>query len=328
MCTALTFRSKDNYFGRNLDFDFDFGQHIIITPRNFGFSFREHEASLKEHFAILGMGIIVDNYPLYFDGCNEHGLAMAGLYFSGNAVYRQAMKNKINIASFEIIPYILGQCSTIAEAKKHLKNINITNIAFNKDYAPAPLHWIISDKKQCIVVESTKDGLQVHDNKAEVLTNNPPFPMQMFNLNQYRHCSPKLPKNTFSKELNLVEYSRGMGGLGIPGDLSSPSRFVRIAFIRANATKESGSEESAVGQFLHILKSVEQQKGLCDIGGGKLEYTIYSSCCNMDKCIYYYTTYHNAQISAVSLFQEDLDCSKLISYPLVLQEQIAYINKK
>ena len=83
----------------------------------------------------------------------------------------------------------------------------------------------------------------------------------------------------------------------------------------------------SVNQFFHILTSVEQQKGLCDVGNGKFEYTIYSSCCNMDKGIYYYTTYNNHQITAVEMHKENLEGTELITYPVVDQEQIHYLNK-
>lgn len=328
MCTALAFHAKDNYFGRNLDFDFDFGQQVLITPRKFEFTFKQAKKTVPQHYAMIGMGIVVDNYPLYFDATNEKGLSMAGLYFSGNAVYRKEIANKDNIASFELIPWILTQCTTIDEVKVLLQNINITDQAFNADYAPSPLHWLIADKKQSIVLESVEDGIKIYDNPTDVLTNNPPFPIQLFNLNQYRHCSSKIAENTFSKDIQLTEYSRGMGGIGIPGDLTSTSRFARIAFIRANAFNNQKTEDEAVNQFFHILKSVEQQKGLCDIGGGVYEYTIYSSCCNADKGIYYYTTYVNSQITAVDMYNEDLDSSTIVNYPLILQEQIAHINAK
>ncbi len=328
MCTALAFHAKDNYFGRNLDFDFDFNQEVVITPRKFKFIFKQEEKTIAQHPAIIGMGIVVENYPLYFDATNEKGLSMAGLYFSGNAVYQKAMPNKNNIATYELIPWVLTQCTTIAEVKNLLKDINITDQAFNTDYPPSPLHWFISDKNKSIVLESVEDGIKIYDNPTDVLTNNPPFPMQLFHLNQYRHCSSKISNNFFAKDIPLVEYSRGMGAIGIPGDLTSTSRFARVAFIRANAFNNQKTEEEAINQFFHILKSVEQQKGLCDIGGGAYEYTIYSSCCNADKGIYYYTTYQNSQISAVSMHNENLDSTTLITYPLVIQENIYYINAK
>ena len=144
-------------------------------------------------------------------------------------------------------------------------------------------------------------------------------------LNNYMNLSPKQPQNTFSADLPLTTYSRGMGAMGLPGDLSSQSRFVRAAFVRMNAKSGSGEAES-VNQFFHILHSVEQQRGCCELDGGKYEITLYTSCCNADKGIYYYTTYGNHQITAVDMHRENLDGTKLTRYPLVQGEQIALQN--
>ena len=116
-----------------------------------------------------------------------------------------------------------------------------------------------------------------------------------------------------------------MGALGLPGDLSSQSRFVRAAFVKANSLSEDG-EEKSVSQFFHILNSVSQPRGCCKLESGKYEITLYTSCCNTDKGIYYYTTYDNHQISAVDMHRENLDSSVLIRYSPVKDEQINFQN--
>ncbi len=128
--------------------------------------------------------------------------------------------------------------------------------------------------------------------------------------------SPESPKNTFAPDAPLTTYSRGMGAMGLPGDLSSQSRFVRVAFTRAHSLCKP-TEESRVNQFFHILTSVEQQRGCCSLGDGKYEITLYSSCCNATRGIYYYTTYDNRQITAVDMHNENLDGDALIRYPLL-----------
>lgn len=189
------------------------------------------------------------------------------------------------------------------------------------------LHWIIAGRDGCITVEAVEEGLKVYDNPVGVLANNPAFQEQMFQLNNYMHLSPKDPQNLFSDKLELQRYSRGMGALGLPGDLSSTSRFVRAAFVRMNAVS-GDSEEESVSQFFHILGSVEQQRGCCEVADGKYEITIYTSCCNADQGIYYYTTYGNHQITAVDMYKEELDGSILVQYPLVREQQIYYQNGK
>ena len=324
MCTAATYRTKDFYFGRTLDYEFSYGDEITVTPRNYPFSFR-YLPEKREHYAIIGMAHVEEDYPLYYDAVNEKGLGMAGLNFVGNAVYGEVMDGKENVAVFELIPYILSQCKSTEEARKLLGEIQITDTRFKEQLPNGRLHWIIADEKEAITVESVAEGLKVYENTPGVLTNNPPFPMQMFQLNNYMQLSSRQPENLFSDQLSLKTYSRGMGALGLPGDLSSASRFVRVAFTRLHARSGEGEADS-VGQFFHILGSVEQTRGCCELEDGKYEITIYTSCCNATKGIYYYTTYTNRQITAVDMHRENLDGTELIRYPMLEEEQIRLQN--
>lgn len=324
MCTAATYKTKNHYFGRTLDYEYSYEETVTITPRNKAFIFRNGK-ELKNHFAIIGMAFVVGDYPLYYDATNEKGLSMAGLNFPQNAVYNKNAKNVDNIASFELIPWILGQCESIKDVKKLLESINITEEAFNEKLPPSPLHWIIADGNDAITVESVKDGLKIYDNPVGILTNNPPFDYQMFNLNNYMGLSTEKAVNNFSQKLPLENYSRGMGALGLPGDLSSASRFVKAAFTKINSVS-GDSESESISQFFHILGSVAQQRGCVHMGNNDYEITIYTSCCNTDKGIYYYTTYENSQISAVDMHKENLDSQELILYPLIKGQQIRMQN--
>ena len=324
MCTAATYRTRDFYFGRTLDYEFAYPSEVTVTPRNFEFRFR-NAGTLKHHYAVIGMAYVAQGYPLYYDAVNEKGLGMAGLNFVGNAVYRQPEPGRDNIAQFEFIPWVLGKCASVQEARALLADLNLTNTPFSPELPVSELHWLIADREEAITVEAVQEGLKIYENPVGVLTNNPPFPEQLFNLNNYMHLSPKDPENRFSDRLSLRRYSRGMGGLGLPGDLSSQSRFVRAAFVKMNAVSGEMEEES-VSQFFHILGSVDQQRGCCDVGGGKFEITIYTSCCNADRGIYYYTTYGNHQISGVDMRREDLDGAALVRYPLLTGEQIRMQN--
>lgn len=324
MCTAVTYKTKDFYFGRTLDYEFSYCDEVTITPRNYPFSFK-YLGEINTHYAMVGMSYVANDYPLYYEAINEKGLGVAGLNFVGNAHYNDFIEGKDNIAQFELIPFILSKCTTVKEVKNLLNNINIVNIPFSKDLPVAQLHWIIADKDECITVESVKEGLKIYDNPVGVLTNNPPFDKQMFQLNNYMHLSPKNPENTFSNKLNLESYSRGMGALGLPGDLSSQSRFIRAAFTKMNSLS-GDSESESVSQFFHILGSVDQQRGCCELDNGEYEITIYSCCCNASKGIYYYTTYNNHQITAVDMNRENLNGNTLIRYSLIKDEQIKMQN--
>lgn len=320
MCTAATYKTKDFYFGRTLDYDFSYGEEITVTPRKYILKFRNGVVR-EEHYAIVGMAHVAENYPLYYDAVNEKGLGMAGLNFVGNAKYHKVKDGVDNVASFEFIPWILAQCASVKEARVLLQKINLVDTTFSDKLPPSQLHWIIADREEAITVESMDSGIHIYENPVGVLTNNPPFEMQMHHLNNYMHLSPDEPEKRFSDKLPLNTYSRGMGAIGLPGDLSSQSRFVRAAFVKMNAISGETEEES-VNQFFHILGAVEQQRGCCHLGNGKYEITIYTSCCNADKGIYYYTTYENHQITAVDMHRENLDEDCLVRYPLMQKEQI------
>lgn len=324
MCTAATYRTRDFYFGRTLDYEHSFGEEVTVTPRRFPFVFRNGTV-METHYAIIGMAYVAEKYPLYFDGVNEKGLGMAGLNFVGNARYEPPAPGKDNVAQFELIPWILGQCASVAEAKALLDRLRITDTAFSPEMPPSQLHWILADRDEAITVEAVEEGLRVYPNPVGVLTNNPPFDYQMLRLNDYMRLSPRQPENCFSKDLPLETYSRGMGALGLPGDLSSQSRFVRVAFVKQNSRSGTGEKES-VSQFFHILGSVDQQRGCCEVAEGEFERTIYTSCCNTQRGIYYYTTYDNHQITGVDMHREDLEGCALVRHPLILEEQIRMQN--
>ena len=272
MCTAAAFQTKDFYFGRTLDYECSYGECVTITPRRYPFSFR-HMGRLDAHYAMIGMAHVADGYPLYYDAVNEAGLGMAGLNFVGNAQYAEVQEGKENVAQFELIPWILGRCATVREARARLDALNLVGTPFSERYPAAQLHWLLADKDEAVVIESMADGLHVYDDPAGVLTNNPPFPQQLFNLNNYMALSPRQPENRFSGALGLHCYSRGMGALGLPGDLSSMSRFVRVAYTKLNAVCRDTEAEN-VSQFFHILGAVEQQRGCCEVEPGAYEYTI------------------------------------------------------
>ena len=324
MCTAAIYKTKDFYFGRTLDYEFSYGDEITVTPRNYPFNFR-HMGLCENHYAMIGMAHVAGGYPLYYDAVNEKGLGMAGLNFVGNAVYAELSDGKENISQFEFIPWILGKCASVGEVRFLLGKINLVGTLFSANLPSAQLHWLIADENEAITVESTAAGLKIYDNPVGVLTNNPPFDVQMLMLSKYAAVSSKQIQNNFSDKIDFGFYSRGMGGIGLPGDLSSTSRFARAAFVKMNSVSGE-SEEESVSQFFHILGAVDQQRGCCELQDGKYEITIYTSCCNASKGIYYYTTYNNHQISAVDMHKENLNGKALLRFAPVTGEHINYQN--
>ena len=151
MCTAATYKTKDFYMGRTLDYEFSYGEEITITPRNYEFNFR-HAGQLKSHYAIIGMAFVAGGYPLYYDAVNEKGVGMAGLNFVGNAAYEEVIlddeSDVIQVAQFEFIPWILSQCSSVIEARTKLSQMRLTGTSFSEQLPAAQLHCI-NGRKRC-----------------------------------------------------------------------------------------------------------------------------------------------------------------------------------
>ncbi len=317
MCTAI---SAGGYAGRNLDIEKSFGESVIITPRLYTLPFRKAE-NIKDHFAFIGVGTVIRGYPLYYDAANEHGLYIAGLNYVGNAKYRAPSASHLNLAPYELIPYILSKCRSVDDAKRELSEINLVNIPFSRELPCAELHFFIADGISAITVEPDANGLSIYDNTVGILSNNPPFPLQMHNLNNYAGLSREPIKNHLSDSLVLDEYSRGMGALGLPGDLSSQSRFVRATFHKLNYVY-SGE----VCDIFHLLSSVEMPHGSLRLGDA-YERTEYSSAVNLGSLRYYYRTYKSNGICSVKLFNEDLSSHALISYPLIAIKDVYPQNR-
>ena len=309
MCTAITYKTKDFYFGRNLDVERSYNERVVITPRNFEIKMRCVTA-LKTHYAIIGMATVINNFPLYFDATNEKGLSMAGLNFPDNADYKPFHEKLNNVTPFEFIPYILGKCKNIYEALEEVNKINLVNMNFSENLPLSPLHFIISDRTKSLTVESVKDGLKIYENPVGVLTNNPTFDYHLMNLNNYMTLNEGKCENKFSDELKFNNYSLGLGALGLPGDFSSPSRFIKATFVKYKSQSE-GSEKESINQFFHILNSVAMPKGCVLVRDGEYEYTRYSSCCNVDKGIYYYKTYDDFNIKKIDMNSFDFNTNEL-----------------
>lgn len=324
MCTAISYNAIHHYFGRNLDLEYTYSESVVVTPRNYFLKFK-HQEAINKHFAMIGMATVVNDYPLYYEATNDVGLSAAALNFPGNAVYKPYDPNKINVTSYEFIPYILSKFESTKSVLEILENINITSCSFSDNYPHSPLHWLISDKEQSIVIEPLESGIKVYDNPIGILTNNPPFDFHMYHLSNYLNLTREEPVNRFSSQINLAPYSRGMGSIGLPGDPSSSSRFIKATFTKFNVLPGDSVNQN-INQFFHILSSVEQQEG-CVITNGKFEKTVYSCCCDSDTGIYYYKTYENSHISAIQMHRVNLQQKKLISFPLIKEQQIQYVNQ-
>lgn len=324
MCTSISFCDRGLY-GRNLDLEYHFGEQVVITPRAYSFTFH-HSEPLTNHHAMIGMASVAQNTPLYAEAANEAGLYMAGLYFPGNAHYfEEPDPGYLNLAPYELIPAVLGRCATAAEARALLETVRLAAIPFAPGYPLAALHWQVAGPEGSFIAEPMEDGLHFYDDVAGVLTNNPPYPYQVMNLNNYRGLSPRTPENTFAPALDLKVYGQGFGGLGLPGDVSPMSRFVRVAFCKQHAVFPD-SRDGQVTQFFHLLDAVSMVRGTVITPEGRCDETTYSCCYDAKERVYYYKTYDSGCLHGVRLTEELAGGDALHCYPLADKPQFVWDN--
>lgn len=324
MCTCISFKTKDHYFGRSMDLEYHFNEQVVITPRDYEFQLKSGK-NFRTKYAFIGCAAVINQYPLYAEATNEKGLSIAGLNFPENACYQDIQSEKINLAPYELIPWILGNFSSVEEVYPALEKLNLVDIAFGNDIPTTPLHFMVSDQELNLILEPMKDGLKVHFDQFGVLTNNPPFPYHVMNMNNFLNLTPDITDNRFSDKVNLSPYGLGMGAIGLPGDNSPSSRFVRATFNLLNSVSND-DEESSISQFFHILDTVFVVRGTTMTKDKRWNITTYSCCCNTTKGIYYYKTYYNNQITAVKLTDENMSKDQLSVYELQGNQQIKYLN--
>lgn len=324
MCTCISMKTQDIYFGRTMDLEYHFGEKVVVTPRNYSFALKSGE-SFETWYAMVGMATVADGYPLYADATNEKGLSIAGLNFPGNACYTEPHPGKLNLTPFELIPWAMGNFATLADLRRELDNVHLINIPFSPSMPLAELHWMASDGQNSVVIEQTDTGLHVYDNPAGVLTNNPDFPFQQMNLNTYMNLSSHPAENRFAKALHLKAYGRGMGAIGMPGDDSPTSRFVRACFYKANSM--CGKDDaSSISQFFHILDAVSIVRGSALLSDNQCYMTTYSCCANATRGVYYYKTYNNSQLTAVRMTDANKNAESLSMYELEEGQRVRFIN--
>ncbi len=321
MCTSIAMQQGGGLFGRNLDLEYPFGQQVAITPRRFPLTFRR-QPPMERHLAMAGMAHVAKGCPLYAEAVNEAGLYMAGLYFPGNAWYPAEVPADLDaVAPYELIPWVLGRCETLDQAREQLARFRPLGVPFADDLPLAPLHWHLADRTGAAVLEATREGVRLYDDPVGVLTNNPPFPFHQTNLRQYQALSPRPPENHLAPHLPLEPFGQGLGAFGLPGDASPASRYLRAAFLKLHSPDE-GSEMDRVTQFFHLLDGVAMVRGSVVTPAGQYDRTQYSCCCAGG--VYYYKTYGNSRITAIRWAGTDLDRDQLTVFPLREAQDVLY----
>ena len=312
MCTGIRFNGSDGemYFGRNLDWSVGYGEKVVLTPRGYKYN----TAFLGENTAnpaVIGMGIIVENTPLYFDCANENGLAIAGLNFPGYAKYADApVDGKTNVAAYEFPLWVARNFSTVEEAKKALKDVAIVAKPINEQFPVSELHWIIGDAKESIVVEYTDKGMEIFENHVDILTNQPGYAWHQENLRNYMNLFPQMPKEVKWNKAVMKPFGTGSLLRGLPGGFYSTDRFIRVAYFNTHYPMQS-DEATNVSRLFHTLTGVAMIDGGAAMADGQYEKTIYTGGYSTRTKTYYYNTYEDPAIVAVPMSDFDLDSSEL-----------------
>lgn len=322
MCTAISLTVGGHLFGRTLDLERSYGESVVIAPRRFPFRFSGQPEQARHH-AVIGVAHVRDGIPLYYDAVNEHGLGIAALNFPHSAAYCSPEEGEW-LAPYEVIPFLLGRCTTAQQAAVLLGGLSVAKHAFSPDLPCTPLHWMLADRQDCFVAEPREDGVRIYRNPVRVLTNEPPFPRQLDRLGDYLNLSPLPAENRFSATLDLAACSRGMGAMGLPGDFSSQSRFVRAAFVSQNARKYSSADEG-VARLFQLMACLTVPRGSVRLPEGDVE-TIYTSCCDAVRGVYYFTTAQNPSVCAVDLHRANLEGGEPVSCPLSAPLHIHWQN--
>ena len=295
MCTAI-YLNEVGLFGRTFDYEKSYGERLVFTPR-------EHMqmGEACNRYATLGVGLARGESMLYYDGMNEWGLCGAALNFPGYAVYHNEINKKAGVPAGLFLSFALGFCKNTSEIRDLLNNISITGDDV-LGLPATPLHWMFADSKGTITVESTEGGLRVMDNPYGVLTNSPNFEVQKLLLSDYMTLHPGYPENRLVKT-PLAVYSRGMGALGLPGDFSSRSRFVRGVFVKEN-TRLITEQDQQINRMKHILSSVSVPCGCIMNEKEEAGSTLYSCIMDSETLTYYFASYENQTLRGARLYPE------------------------
>ena len=222
---------------------------------------------------------------------------------AGGAAAERAAAAGRAVAPHEMVAALLARCADTRQARAFLQGAEVVSIPY-KNYPVPALHWLVADRFGCFVAEPAEGGLRLYDDPAGVLANEPPFPFQLHNLHAYRHLTAAEPACGFGMPLKALYH--GTGGVGLPGDAASPSRFVRAAFYRANSRpfaeagegegRGEGEDEADVAeqdaaQMFHMLSAVEMVKGGVLTEEGRPCYTRYACCIDADAGVYYLKRY-------------------------------------
>ena len=318
-CTGIRLIAADGavVHARTLEFGLDLQSDVIMVPRGYARTGSTPDAKqgLKWKARYASLGANGAGLPFIFDGLNEAGLAVGTFYFpttAGFMPYRAADAGK-TIAPWEVGSWILENFATVAEVKANLGKITVPAVVFKKWGFVPPVHYVVHDSSgQSLVIEYVGGKLNVHENPLGVMTNSPTFDWHLTNLRNYVNFSLTNVPPVQLGPVKLAPFGQGSGMLGLPGDFTPPSRFVRaVAFSQSVLPSKTGTD--AVLQAFHVLNNFEIPKGALrepqkdEHGNIVADCTLWTSASDLKAKRFYFRTYENSQIRMVDLTKLNLD---------------------
>jgi choloylglycine hydrolase len=319
-CTGIQLKSQDNAYvsGRTLEFGIPINTVIDIIPRNYAFTgtLPDGSSGMKYKSKYGAVGGSLDNGVEVQDGMNEAGLSVGAFYFPGYAGYAAVTSKNKNkaLSPLQFPTWILTQFATIDQVKAALNNVAIVPTVYQAWGLVPPLHYIVYDKTGAsIVIEPLNGKLVVYNNPMGVFTNSPTFDWHMTNLRNYINLSPINVSPVAVSGMELSQFSQGSGMHGLPGDFTSPSRFVRAAFYTATAIPAPNASQEVLNVF-HILNQFDIPMGAVrDVQNGKMapEYTMITIVRDPQNLDYYFKSYQNQSINVIHLSSFDLNAPNI-----------------
>ena len=330
MCTSFVIKTLngDAIYGRTMEWGaFDLHSDLVLVPRNTSTTSDlgggKQGLTWRNKFGFVAINAV--KKPFVTDGMNETGLVIGVLYFPDFAEYQsyEAGQDARTLNNVDLSAYILGQFETVAEIKATLPQLRVV---YNEDLAkvfgaPVPLHLVIADRTGAsIVVEYVSGKLNIHDNKIGVLTNAPPYDWQIMNLRNYPmlRALGSSPARQIDG-VSLAPFGAGSGMLGLPGDVTPVSRFVRaVAFTKTLIVPK----DTAVGinEAARILNNFDIPRGMVREGEGAenyhLNFTQWTTIGDLKHKRYYWWTEHNRRMRVIDLAKMNFDGDHMISRPL------------
>jgi penicillin V amidase len=309
MCTSFTYSSQDggHFLARTMDFTVNLGAKPVFIPRHYHFDLEFDQNGYETKYSFIGASRFVEKYILS-DGFNEQGFGIAVLYFDPKAKYSESTEaSKMNFEASELVAWALGNISSVDDFAKKLSSINLVNSQNKFLQINVPLHWIITDKTgKTAVLEITSSGYHLYDNEVGVMTNSPDFNWHLDNLAHYNHLQPTEAKSkTYGKYVAKLD-GPGFGAVGLPGDFTSASRFIRATFIKSYM-EPAVNITDGIRNISYILNSVNIPKGIKINSNGLSDYTQYTAIMDLTNHKYYFKTYDSLSFQEFTLTEELLE---------------------